>query len=705
MEFLHLPKLPIENPVVIFAIVLFVILLSPILLKKIKIPGLVGLIISGMLLGPNGFYILERDSSIILFGTVGLLYIMFLAGLELDYASFNKNKSKSLVFGFFTFLIPLVFGFFVSFYILNLNFLASVLTASMFSTHTLVSYPIASRLGILKNDVVGIAIGGTILTDTAVLILLSVITKAFLGELSLMFALQLLSSLIVFFLIVIYLFPIITKWFFKNIEPEIIWQYIFILAMIFTAAFLSELAGVEPIIGAFIAGLSLNKHIPKNSTLLDHIDFVGNAIFIPFFLISVGMIVDLKVLANSYDAIVFSVVLSIVALITKWLSAYLTGVIYKFNLNQINLLFGLTSARAAATLAIILVGFDIGLINEGVLNGTVVLILVTCIVSSFVTESYGRKIALTESRNDELNPLKEQRILVPISHPENIKNLLEFGFYIKNLQSNEMINSLIVLDNENDIQEKVSQCKLHINNAAKILSPSLSNKIQLTSRIDTNTSSGILRAIKELQITDIVLGISKKNLISDFIFGNIAQNVVNDSNQNVYIIKVINPLNTVDKIFVFLPENMELEIGFENLIITASRFASSIGAMLVFCCVDKTSLYIRQIIKKNKIIVTLSIELASDIEDYNKFESWIANDDMITFITSRTKGISYNPQYDKFMHDISEKFPNNDFAIIYPEQSPVINTESYTKFDILDSSPVGESIKIIDKFKKIFTKN
>lgn len=705
MDFVHIPHLPISNPVVIFAIVLFVILLSPIILKKFKIPGLVGLILSGMILGPHGFYILERDSSIILFGTVGLLYIMFLAGIELDFVIFRRNRNKSMVFGFYTFIIPLIVGFLVTYYLLGLNFLAALLTACMFGTHTLVSYPIASRLGILKNDVVGIAVGGTIFTDTAVLISLAVIVKSFTGELSILFWVKLIVSLTIFISIVVFLFPIITKWFFKNVEPESVWQYIFILAMLFTSAFLAELAGVEPIIGAFFAGLSLNRLIPHNSALMDKIDFVGNAIFIPFFLISVGMIVDLKVLAQGYEAIVFALSLSSVALITKWLASYFTGLTYKLSKEQINLLFGLTSSHAAATLAVILVGYNIGLLDNSVLNGTIVLILITCIVGSFVTENYGRRIALSQKATLDGEVTQRQRILVPVANPDNIKSLIEFGLHIKDASSNEMLYSLMVFNDDTELSAKMNECKNQLDIATKSVAPSLHNQVQLTSRIDISPSTGVLKAAKELLITDIVIGISPRHVISDFLFGNIGKNIVNESNQNVYITKLVNPLNTIDKIIMFIPENAELELGFEYIIKTISRFSNNIGAMIVFCCFEQTSLYIRQIIKKNKIATTLSIETINTNDDFRKFESWIVKDDMIIIMHSRSKGISFNSQFDSFLQDITESFHHNDIAIIYPEQSPIINTEGYTKFDILDSSPVSSSLNIFEKIKKIFNKN
>jgi len=435
---------------------------------------------------------------------------------------------------------------------------------------------------------------------------------------------------------------------------------------------------------------------------MDKIDFVGNAIFIPFFLISVGMIVDLSVIVTGWETILFVCTITSVAIITKWVAAYIFGKIYKLTKIQYSLLFGLSSAHAAATLAIIFVGVRIGIVDSSILNATVVLILITCIVSSFVTENYGRKVALTIQNAPYQIYEKIQRILVPISNPNNIKNLMEFGLFIKDIYSKEFITSLMVFDKEYDIEAKVTNCRMVLDRVIKEISPNLMNQVQIASRIDISPSSGILRAIKELLISDIVIGLSEKHLISDFIFGSIAENLVSETNQCIYIVKITYPLNTNEKIFIFLAANAELEEGFENLIVTLSRLCINIGAICVFCCFERTSAAIRHTLKFHKIIMTASFETAANIEEFDKFKSWIQEDDMICFINSRFKGISYDSIYDNFLHKVAAEFQNNNFAIIYPEQSPVIRTESYTKYDIMDSSAVGESMKLVETIKKWF---
>ncbi|HEY4650687.1 MAG TPA: cation:proton antiporter, partial [Pontibacter sp.] len=281
MKLLLKLTLPFEDPVMIFMMVLLIILVAPMILNRLRIPGIVGLIIAGVLVGPNGLNLLMRDASIILFGTVGILYIMFLAGLEVDMIDFKKNKNKSMVFGALTFLIPITVGTLVFYYIMGYEILSAILLSSMFSSHTLIAYPIASRLGLNKNEAVTITIGGTIITDTAVLLVLAVVAGSAEGNIDFFYWIKLAMSLSVFAAVVMFGFPYIARWFFRHIEGEKGAQFIFVLTMVFAAAFLAELAGVEAIIGAFLAGLALNTLIPHTSALMNRIEFVGNNVFIP----------------------------------------------------------------------------------------------------------------------------------------------------------------------------------------------------------------------------------------------------------------------------------------------------------------------------------------------------------------------------------------------------------------------------------------
>ena len=423
--------LPIKNPVLILAITLLIILFAPLFLKRFRIPGIIGLIIAGVVIGPNTLHIIEKSTSFELFSKTGLLYIMFLAGLEIDMQEYKKNRSKSLVFGALTFFIPIIIGFITCIYLFDYTLWPALLLASMFSTHTLLSYPIVSNMGIVKNRAVQITFGGTIITDSAVLILLGVITNVVGGEINTLFWIRLILSLGVLCFSVLFILPKVSRWFFRNIEGQGSSQYIYVLAVVFTAGFFSELAGVEPIIGAFLAGLALNRVIPHNSVLMNRVIFIGNTIFIPFFLISAGMLVDLTLFLKGTSALIFAGILSVVALSTKWLAAQATGIIYKYSKNERNVIFGLSASHAAATLAVIKVGYDIGLFDQNVINGTIILILITCMFSSFVTERAARKIAVSEKETSKKSYDKTERILIPVSNPENIARLIDLALVIK----------------------------------------------------------------------------------------------------------------------------------------------------------------------------------------------------------------------------------------------------------------------------------
>lgn len=387
-----IPYLPIKDPVLIFLIVLVAILVMPLIAKRLKFPSLIGLILTGVVIGPHGLNVLTRDNSFTLFGTVGMLYIMFLAGLELDLDEFSKKRRRSITFGALTFFIPLILGLITVVGILQYSWLAAWWIASMFSTHTLVAYPIASRLGVTRDEAVAVAVGGTIITDTAVLLLLAVFTGSAEGTLNMMFWIKLIISLSLFGVILFWAFPRIGDWFFKHVDAEPNTHAVFILMMVFSAAFLAQLAGVEAIIGAFASGLALNHLVAHESPLKAQLEFVGNTLFVPFFLIGVGMLVDLKVLFGGPRALIVAVTLTSMALISKWLAAYLTQLCFGYSKIQRNLIFGLSASHAAATLAVILIAYQLKIIDDHVLNGTIVLILVTCLTASFMTERAGRQL-------------------------------------------------------------------------------------------------------------------------------------------------------------------------------------------------------------------------------------------------------------------------------------------------------------------------
>ncbi len=702
---------PLQDPVPIFTIVLFIILLAPILLRKLRIPSIIGLILAGMAIGDHGFNIVAKGS-IDLFGKAGLLYIMFLAGLELDMAEFKKNTYKSLVFGFFTFAIPLALGFALCYYVLHFNLLASLLVSSMFSTHTLVAYPLASRMGITKNEAVTVTVGGTIITDTAVLLMLPIIVGSAQGSLTQEFWIRLSLSFLVFALFILFGFPMIGRWFFKKIKDDQTTHFVFVLAMVFLAAFLAQLAGVEGIIGAFLAGLALNQLIPHTSPLMNRIQFTGNAIFIPFFLISVGMVVDLRVLLKGPQALIIAGALTAMALASKWVAAFFTQKIFRYSADQRKLIFGLSTSHAAATIAIILIGYNLGIVDEHVLNGTVILILVTCMVGSFVTANAGKRIAITETGKlpDVINI--HERILIPVNDPEKIEGLIDFAVMINERERTPVYLLTVVQDADqaDRVREKVLLNNQNMERAI-IHAAGTETRVQLLTRVDLNMTNGVARAVKEILISDVVIEWDEKagsttNILFNSLFGTATRNILDSTWETVYVCRLNQPVNTTKKIVLALAKNAEYEIGFKHWVKKIVMLSKQAGAKLLVCCSEETRVAFQKELKINRSYVEVTYRPFEDMEDFLILSREISGDDLIVAISARKGTLSYNSYMDTLPSKLIRHFPRNNCILLYPEQKQAENLESGMQSQDLTLTPIQEQIDNLNKFgkavKKIF---
>jgi Kef-type K+ transport system membrane component KefB len=685
--------------VLVFAVILFIILLSPILLRKLKIPGIIGLIISGVIIGPHGINLLEKNSAVTLFSTIGLLYIMFIAGLELDLKEFQRNKNKSLVFGFLTFTIPLSIGFPVCYYLLNYDFTASLLISSMFSTHTMVSYPIVSKFGISKNEAVAITVGGTILTDTSVLILLAIIMSSNGGGLNLSFWIQLVVSLAVFSGIMFWIIPRVTAWFFQRLESEKTSHYIFVLSVVFFAAFLAELAGVEPIIGAFVAGLALNKLIPYSSTLMNRIEFIGQSIFIPFFLISVGMLVDIKVLLNGPAAVIIAVTLSVVALIGKWLAASATYSIFRYSADQRKLIFGLSSSHAAATLAVILVGFQAKIIDENALNGTILLILVTCLVSTIVTENASRRI-LTSEKDEPLHrkaSLEDEHILMPLANLDNMELLLEFAVFLKNKKSKNPVTILSVVPNNEEAEKNLVKAKKNLQALVKMASAS-ETKVNIIATIDHNIASGIIRASFEVMADTILIGWPRKTGLIERFIETKTDSIITRTSKSIYICHFEYPLVSHKKILVVCPPLGELEPGFEIWLSKISVLSKELS-LNVFCyCNPKSKEAIINHFTQRKLNSGFVFSDEYDLEDLQLLQKYVSPEDMLIYVAARRTSVSHEKCMENIQERLDKQFPRNSKIIIYPRTYHI--DSKYNEYGDINPEPLSQGIERFQKLGK-----
>ena len=667
-------NLPITDPTWIFLLVLLIILFAPMVLGRLRIPHIIGMILAGVVIGEHGFNILARDSSFELFGKVGLYYIMFLAGLEMNMGDFKQNRGKAVVLGLLAFVIPMALGFITNMTVLKYGFITSVLLASMYASHTLVAYPIVIRYGVSRHRSVSIAVGGTAVTDTLTLLVLAVIGGLFKGESSEMFWLWLVVKVIFLGFLIIFFFPRIGRWFFRKYDDNVM-QFIFVLAMVFLGAGLMEFVGMEGILGAFLAGLVLNRLIPHVSPLMNHLEFVGNALFIPYFLIGVGMLIDIKILFGHGDALKVAVVMTTVALASKWIASWLTQKIYKMKAIERELMFGLSNAQAAATLAAVLVGYNIilpdgeRLLNEDVLNGTIVLILFTCIISSFATERAARKLAMHEAQLDTENSKKEtpEKILIPVANPDTIDDLINLSLLIRDSKQKNNLLALNVI-NDNSSSERLELCGKRNLERAAMIAASADVPLSQVSRYDLNIASGIIHTAKEYEVTDVVIGLHRKVNIVDSFFGNLADSLLKGLHREVMIAKFLMPVNTLRRIIIAVPPKAEYEAGFQKWVEHFCRMANILGCRAHFFANEQTLGYLQQLVKKKYGLTMTGFSRLDDWGDLLLLTGQVNYDHLLVIVSARRGSISYDPAFEKLPAQLGKYFSNNSLIILYPDQ-------------------------------------
>ena len=664
--------LPVTDPTWIFLLVLLIILFAPILLNKLRIPHIIGMILAGLVIGEHGFNILVRDSSFELFGKVGLYYIMFLAGLEMNMGDFKKNRGKAVMLGLLAFVIPIGIGLVTNMMLLKYSLVTSILLASMYASHTLVAYPIVIRYGVSRHRSVSIAVGGTAVTDTLTLLVLAVVGGLFKGESGGLFWLWLVVKVIFLGALIMYSFPRIGRWFFRRYDDNVM-QFIFVLAMVFLGAGLMEFVGMEGILGAFLAGLVLNRLIPHVSPLMNHLEFVGNALFIPYFLIGVGMLIDIHVIFGQGDALKVAAVMIVVALVGKWIASWLTQKIYKMAPIERELMFGLSNAQAAATLAAVLVGYNIilpngeRLLNEDVLNGTVLLILVTCVVSSFITERAARKIAMCEAHLEEERTVEAERILIPVANPDTIEYLMNLSLLIRDTKQKDNLLALNVINDNNTSEGLELRGKRYLEKAAMITASADVPLRQIT-RYDLNIASGIIHTAKEYEVTDVIIGLHRKVNIVDSFFGMLAENLLKGLHREVMIAKFLIPINTIRRIIIAVPPKAEYEAGFQKWVEHFCRMGGTLGCRVHFFANEETTVQLQALVKK---------KYGQTLTDFSRLDDWgdlliltgqVNYDHLLVVMSARRGSISYDSSFEKLPAQLSKYFSNNSLIVLYPDQ-------------------------------------
>lgn len=681
------------QPVPIFLMVLLIILLTPLLLSRLKIPHVIGFILAGVAVGPYGLNWLARDMSFEVFGQVGILYLMFLAGIEIDMYNLKRNIRKGLIFGLFTFFIPLLIGVVVAMVFLHSTMLSALLLASMLAAHTLIAYPIVSRFGLTKATPVVIAITGTIFTVLGSLIVLAGVSDVFRrGHFDIPSILRLLGGLVLYCGVLAYVYPRLTRWFFRHYVDSIL-QFIYVLAMVFLAAQLAVLIGLEGVFGAFYGGILLNRFVPSRSPLMGRLEFVGNAIFIPYFLIGVGMMINIRVISADMTTIYAAAVMSAAAMGSKWIASWCTQKVLSLKPIDRSIIYQLSNAHTAVALAVVTIGYDMGIFDESILNGTIIMILVTCTVSSIGTSRAASRLKVLTAEHAGNQDMPEQQkkkpdnILIPISNPVTAQELVDLALLMRgDKRSSGNIYALHVRSDNSASSRAIGRNSL---DAAETLGASVDAKITPIERYDLNFVTGVINTIEERDISSVVIGLHRRNQVLDSFFGDKLNQLLRATNRMVVIVRTFIPLNTLSRLVVTVPDKAQFETGFRRWVRAVGNLGRQLGCQTVFCCFPDTRRAIETILCVERFDIRREYRLVDRYDDFVLFAGKVMPDDMFVSVGSRRTAVSFTPEMDQMAGFMQRYLAAQNLMVIYPEQFGSDTSEVLTMAEVLSTDIVA----------------
>ena len=658
--------LPLTNPVQLFAVLALLILIVPLISRKLRIPEIAGLILAGVAFGPPLLNVLTPEPIVVL-SKAGLLYIMFLAGLEIDLFQLRKQRGQALTFGLLTFLIPSLLGV-VTGRLLGFSWYSAILFGSLMAPYTLVPYPIVSRLGLLRNPAVTAGVGGTFIADSLALLALAMVIPLALGRFDLSYGFRLVAGIVALVGIGFFLLPRIGRWFFRSLPGDDSAEFLFLFTALLTVASLSELAELEPIIGAFIAGLALNPLVPEQSRMMNRVRFAGSTLFIPVFLVSVGMLVDLRVFRAGAEAWLVAGTMIAVVLGAKFLAANTTRSLFHFSRDEGWVLFGLSVNKAAATLAVVLVGFNAGILNTEVLNGTILLILVSCMTGPWVTEIYGRRLALRQIENQP-KPTLLQRIVVPLSNPDTADALMDIAFMIRDKTQGQPILPLSVIpDSATRYAEQVRAERMLGNAAVRAAAADI--LVRPETRIDTDVAAGIIRAVKELRGSCLVIGWNFRAVEPHTVFSTVLDQLLTQHQQMLLVCKIEQPVNTAQRLLLIVPPLTDRLAGFETTLKTVKNLAHQGGLNLVLVSLAEGGQELSRAV--SRISPTLpcggfNLDCWSSL--WPRLAEQLRPNDLAVFISCRSGSPAWQPGLDRLPQRFCQQFPRTSLIVAYPAET------------------------------------
>ena len=678
--------LPITSPTLIFCVVLLIILFAPIIMGKLRIPHIIGMVLAGMLIGQHGLNILERDSSFELFGKVGLLYIMFLAGLEMDLESVKRNSNRFLIFGLLTCLVPLSLTYVMSVWLLDYSPTASFLLGCIMASNTLIAYPIISRYGLGRDSSVMLSVGSSMISLFLALLMLAALAASYGEDVGIMFWALFILKFGVFLAVSIWLIPILARYFLRRYSDAVM-QFIFVMAVMFLSAAASEAIGVEGIVGAFTSGLILNRYIPHVSPLMNRIEFIGNALFIPYFLIGVGMLINVGTLFEGPHMLWIVFLIAFFGTFGKAVAAYLSSLLFRLPKSAGHMMFGLTCAHAAGAIAMVMVGMrlevspGVYLVNDEMLNGVVIMILITCIISTMMTEKAAQEIVLAQqtvvsgfaadSHHDN------EKILLCVKYPEIAPQLLELAIMMR---SQSQHSSLVALNVVYDDDKAASNRERGLRLLEQLQQRAAASdvKMQTQVRLATNIANGIKHAFREFGGSEIIMGMHVHTEVNPKFWGDFIQSLYNGLNRQIVLTRFVQPLNTLRRIQVVVPSRAEFEPGFYRWLERLGRMASNLDCRIQFHGRNESLELIRTYLTKHYGSVRTEFTFMAHWNELPKLAETIQDDHMFVVITARKGTISYKNALERLPNELMQHFSGKNLMIIFPDQYGEAKEESMT---------------------------
>ena len=664
---------PITDPTLIFFVVLLMILLSPIIMGRLRIPHIIGMVLAGVLVGKYGLNILGRDASFELFGRVGLYYIMFLAGLEMDMEGLKKNRNRVVVFGMLTFLIPFAMTYFMGVSLLGYLPLASLLLAAIMASNTLIAYPIVGRYGLTRHTSSMLSVGSSMMALFMALIVMASIVNSFHGNGGILFWLLFILKFVAYCVGLIMVIPRVTRWFLRRYSDAVM-QFIFILAIVFLSAALSDAVGLEGIFGAFMSGLILNRFVPKVSPLMNRIEFTGNALFIPYFLIGVGMLINVRLLFEGSKIlwVVFCIVFF--GTLGKAVAAYLAARIFRLSWLAGHMMFGLTSAHAAGAIAMVMVGRRLQvapgeyLFGDEVLNGIVIMILFTCIISTVITERAAQRLRLQEKEgHDMMKNLDDEKILIPVKYPEYSDNLVTMATLMRNPRLKRELVALNVVYDDVNMRHNQAEGQRLLDHLCHLASASDVPMVTQV-RIAANIANGIKHAFKEFQASEILMGLHFHKEISRSFWGEFTRSLYNGLSRQIIVTRILQPLNTIRRIQVAIPSRAEFEPGFYRWLERLARMAGNLECRITFHGRKETLQLVNEFIRNRFPSVRAEYEEMEHWKELPTLGSKVREDHLFVIVTARKGTISYKTAMERLPEELNKCVKGKTIMIIFPDQ-------------------------------------